>query len=123
MKVVANCTIFVPTKVPDLKQGQNVAVSVEADRILKGRGRCSYHFGLTAESQKLLADLKASGVIDWADNTPHLLKKDYPALRIPVLQDGQQARLIDAKCSPAEKAQWPEPAADPRVVAAKQGGA
>jgi hypothetical protein len=33
------------------------------------------------------------------------------------------SRLVDGKCGPAEKAQWREPVADYRVVAAKQGGA
>jgi hypothetical protein len=61
MKVVANCTRFVPSSVPGLQRGENVPVSVEADRILKGRSRCGYRFGLTEESHKILADPAHSG--------------------------------------------------------------
>lgn len=120
MKITANCMVYVPIPGSTLLQGKAVLVPVEADRVLKGYSNCGYRFGLTEESLKKLAALKASGHIDWADETPHLWKKDHQTLRIPVLGPNQQARIVDGKCGPAEKAVWPDEGADLRVLAAKQ---
>ena len=103
MIVIANCTRFVPNG-NGLLRGEAVPVAVEADRVLHTGGRCGYQFGLTAESEKRLADMQARGEIEWVDDLPHCWKKDFPFLRIPVLKGGQQARIIDGKCGPIERA-------------------
>lgn len=103
MIVMANCMRFVPTG-NGLRKGEAVQVAVEVDRVLHTGGHCGYQFGLTAESEKRLADMEASGAIEWADDLPHCWKKDFPSLRIPVLKGGQQARLINGKCGQVEKA-------------------
>lgn len=130
MIVIANCTRFVPNG-NGLLMGEAVPVAVEADRVLHTGGRCGYQFGLTPESEKLLAEMHASGAIEWVDDLPHCWKKDFPFLRIPVLKGGQQARIIDGKCGPIEKAIYRHtPSPESRVAkakrttqTAKQGGA
>lgn len=119
MIVTANCTRLVPCG-NNTSRGQNVPIQVEADRVVHTGGSNGYHFGLTPESEQKLADMKARGEFDWEDDLPKCWKKDYQFLRIPTMKGGQQARIIDGKCGPIEKAVYrSRTEADSRVIAAK----
>ena len=119
MIVTANCTRLVPCGNNTLR-GQSVPIQVEADRVVHTGSRNGYRFGLTPESMQKLADMKTRGEFDWEDDLPKCWKKDYRLLRIPVMKGGQQARIIDGKCGPIEKAVYRSRCeADPRVLAAK----
>lgn len=120
MKVIANCTRFVPDG--QLLRGVPVPVEVEANRVIHTGSRNGYKFGLTPESQRLLDDMRARGEIEWTDDLPHCWKKDHQGLRIPVLKGGQQVGLIAGKCGPIVKANYKNDESA-QGAAAQKGGA
>lgn len=83
---------------------ENVAVMVDVDRVIRTSNHRGYAFGLTLESQIAIEKMAASGAIYEGWRQPSLYKKDYPKLRIPILESGQMSRIIDGKCGAPEKA-------------------
>ncbi len=97
MKVTVICSRMIPH--PTMPEGFSSMESVAVDGVEMEFVACfshhnGYHFIPSDSGRATLQAAKDAGRIDHFSGAPHIWKKDYLQLRIPVLKVGQQVRII-----------------------------